>query len=64
MQWEMINMNNINPVFLRKPEEKEKFKHFIQTLVWVRQKTDKPSAEIISALLRKSNQVYYESCFR
>ena len=48
-----MNVKDLNPSFSRRPEEMEKFKCLIQTLVWAQDKTGKSSAEIIRLTLRK-----------
>jgi len=49
----VMKVKSYNLSCARKPEEKVMFRYLMQTLVWAKEKTGKPSAEIISVILHK-----------
>jgi len=40
----------------RSPEETIEFKHLIQTIIWLKKKTGKPSYEVVNAVLHIAKQ--------
>ncbi len=47
----------------RQREDKEKFQHLIHALVRIKEKTGKPSSEIVSKTLRRGKEVVALSCY-
>lgn len=53
-------MKDLNPHLLRRRDEREKFRHLIKTLVWIKEQTGKPSGEIISIIMRRGKRELVE----
>lgn len=50
---ELIAVKGVNPVASRRPEERARFRRLISLLVWAKDKTGRPSGEVVRILLAK-----------
>lgn len=56
-------MKEYNSSLPRHMDEKLKFRHFMKMLIWAKERSGKPSAEITQAVLHKYKDGNFESCY-
>jgi hypothetical protein len=49
-------MKDSSVSFVRLPDEKAKFRHLLQMLIWAKGKTGKSSAEVAGLILRRGRE--------